>query len=161
SRGGSTWGTLVALEQDGEVRVGVASSPGLRRRWWASRGAGAWTGELESGIESSPSRLAVSATRDRPRGMVLPPAGLLDGWRDRAVQLAVDSLRPAEVSGYGPLLVAAGDIEVSVHLWGGPWDHAAFVVLVEEAGGQFSDLWGGRRIDTATAIFSNGIAHNP
>lgn len=55
--------------------------------------------------------------------------------------------------------VAAGEIEASVHLWGGPWDHAPFAVLVEEAGGRFTDLWGGRRIDTGTAIFSNGIVH--
>jgi len=56
--------------------------------------------------------------------------------------------------------VAAGDIEASVILAGGPWDHAPFVVIVEEAGGRYSDLWGGRRIDTATAVFTNGPIHD-
>lgn len=155
--GGSTWGTLVALVEDAEVQVGVASSPGLQRRWWASRGAGAWTGALEaSRVRSEAIRLSVSTSDREPRGAVLPQAGLLDGWRDDAVRLALGHLRPPATSGNGPLLVAAGDIEVSVHLWGGPWDH---VVLVEEAGGTFSDLWGGRRIDTATAVFSNGVVH--
>lgn len=46
-----------------------------------------------------------------------------------------------------------------VILHGGPWDHAPFVVVVEEAGGRFSDLWGGRRLDTRTAIYSNGLLH--
>ncbi len=158
--GGLTWGTLVALVDDGEVQVGIASSPGLRRRWWASRGGGAWTGALDgSRAISEPSRLSVTTSDEQPRGIVLPPAGLLDGWRDEAVRLALDGLGPLDTSGHGPLLVAQGDIEASVHLWGGPWDHAPFVVLVEEAGGTFSDVWGGRRIDTATAIFSNGIVH--
>jgi histidinol-phosphatase len=57
--GGSSWGTLVALFHDGEVVVGVASSPGLRRRWWASRGAGAWAAALTS----SQNRLRADATR--------------------------------------------------------------------------------------------------
>ena len=55
---------------------------------------------------------------------------------------------------------AAGDLDGSLILFGGPWDHAPFVVLVEEAGGRFSDLWGGRRLDTRTAIFSNGLVHD-
>jgi histidinol-phosphatase len=158
--GGLTWGTLVALVEEAEVKVGVASSPGLRRRWWASRGAGAWTGIIaDSSARSEPSRLSVATSEWEPRGVVVPQAGLLKGWRDDAVRLALGGLRSSDKSGHGPLLVAKGDIEASVHLWGGPWDHAPFVVIVEEAGGTFSDVWGGRRIDTATAIFSNGVVH--
>ena len=99
------------------------------------------------------------ARRLKPRGAVLPPEGLLSGWRDQAVRRAASFLSHPAAPGHGPLLVAAGEIEASVQLAGGPWDHAPFVVLVEEAGGEFSDLWGGRRIDTATAIFSNGLVH--
>ena len=36
-RGIPAWGTLIALERDGEIVVGVVSAPALRRRWWASR----------------------------------------------------------------------------------------------------------------------------
>ena len=42
ARGIPVWATLVALEVDGEVRVGVASAPALGRRWWAERGLGAF-----------------------------------------------------------------------------------------------------------------------
>ena len=158
--GRSTWGTLVALAEDDEVVLGVASSPGLQQRWWASSGAGAWCRALNSrGNSAEPIRLSVSSSRDEPRASVAPPAGLLDGWRDGVVRRAESSTLAPEASGHGPLLVAGGEIDVSVHLWGGPWDHAPFVVLVEEAGGCFSDLWGGRRLDTGTAIFSNGLVH--
>ena len=47
-----------------------------------------------------------------------------------------------------------------VHFSGGPWDDAALVVIVEEAGGCFSDLVGGRRLDTHTALFTNGALHS-
>ena len=56
--------------------------------------------------------------------------------------------------------VSEGLLDGVVVLYGGPWDHAPFVVLVEEAGGRFSDLWGGRRLDTRTAIYSNGDLHD-
>jgi len=159
--GRRTWGTLIALQVDDEVQVGVASSPGLGRRWWAARGSGAWMSVLPStGGAGGRRRLSVSVDH-QASGIVAPLPGLLDGWRDDAVRLAEATLQPTDAAGHGPLLVAAGEIDISVHLWGGPWDHAPFVVLVEEAGGTFTDLWGGRRIDTATAVFSNGIVHEP
>jgi len=45
--GATTWGTLIALEEQGEVVVGVASSPGFGRRWWAARGEGSWVVDLD------------------------------------------------------------------------------------------------------------------
>src|SRR5271165_445840 len=41
-RGVPTWSTLIGLEVDGEVSVGVVSMPALGRRWWAARGGGAF-----------------------------------------------------------------------------------------------------------------------
>jgi len=160
--GGPTWGTLVALQDRGDIVVGIASSPGLATRWWAARGRGAWTAELGSPSRGPARRLAVSHQRsfDAARAVVLPPAGALDGWRRESALRVASSLLPSTTPGHGPLLVAAGDIEASVILAGGPWDHAPFVVIVEEAGGRYSDLWGGRRIDTATAVFTNGPLHD-
>src|SRR5260370_8536995 len=43
-RGVPVWATLIGLMDGDEVVVGVASAPALSRRWWAARGAGAWTG---------------------------------------------------------------------------------------------------------------------
>lgn len=37
------WSTLLAMETDGEVVSGLVSAPALGRRWWATRGAGAWS----------------------------------------------------------------------------------------------------------------------
>ena len=158
ARGGSGWGTLIALRVDEEVVVGVATSPGFGRRWWASRGAGAWTAPLAAAPEAAvPERLAVSRTGpDAATWSTIPAAERLDGWRRRVGQLP----GVATGSAHDPLRVVEGDLDGVVVLYGGPWDHAAFVVLVEEAGGRFSDIWGGRRLDTRTAIFSNGVLHD-
>ena len=43
-RGVPVWATLIALVVDDEVVLGVVSAPQLQRRWWASKGNGAWTG---------------------------------------------------------------------------------------------------------------------
>src|ERR1700736_1526265 len=42
SRGIPTFGTLLAIERDGEIVAGMASAPGLGNRWWAYRGEGAY-----------------------------------------------------------------------------------------------------------------------
>src|SRR6476619_270406 len=61
SRGIPVWATLIALEEDGVVQLGVVSAPALGRRWWAERGAGAHAGG---------DRVHVSAVR-RPEDAVL------------------------------------------------------------------------------------------
>jgi fructose-1,6-bisphosphatase/inositol monophosphatase family enzyme len=46
---------------------------------------------------------------------------------------------------------------VEVDLW--PWDAAAPMVLIEEAGGRVTDLDGRRAIDTKTFLATNGLLH--
>jgi histidinol-phosphatase len=53
-----------------------------------------------------------------------------------------------------------GEIDAICALAGGSWDHAPAVILVEEAGGKFTDPDGGRRLDLGGGIFSNGRIHD-
>jgi fructose-1,6-bisphosphatase/inositol monophosphatase family enzyme len=68
---------------------------------------------------------------------------------------------PADLEWCQQMYVAEGVIDAAVWYGGDPWDHAAPSVIVEEAGGRFSDHAGGRRLDTRTAIYSNGLTHAP
>ena len=158
--GGTQWATLVAYERDGEVLAGVVTSPANGWRWWAARGAGAWRGRIGA-PPAEARRLHVStpsATPTTVRAQLDPAVERNEGWRhDVAVLVEARFGRP-EARGYGPLLALAGALEVSVHLWGGAWDPAPFAVLIEEAGGRFADLWGGRRLDTTTALFGTSEA---
>ncbi len=147
ARGNPVWGTLIALEESGRVRLGVVSAPLLGRRWWAERDAGAWAdGE----------RMAVSAVSRVEDAVLSFPL-------DRAVP---DLARRAwNARGFGDfwahMLVAEGAVDgaidsVSVR----EWDLAAVQVIVEEAGGRFSDFSGESRIDGGSAVSSNGRLHD-
>lgn len=153
-----TWGTLIALEVEGEIALGMSSSPAQDRRWWAVRGEGAFTGPSSS--RTGVTRLRVSQERRlrADRVVTLPACASLT----RNQQMVLEHLtsgRPLDLSWSHQNRVAEGAIDACIWFCGDVWDHAAPSILVEEAGGQFSDHLGGRRLDTRTAIYSNGLTH--
>ena len=91
---------------------------------------------------------------------LIPPVGLLEGEaRVLADRLLVDCADVAPVR-HCAVLVAEGAVDLGLQLGGGPWDFAALAVIVEEAGGRFSDLEGRVRIDGGgPRLFSNGVLH--
>lgn len=157
--GQPTWGTLIALEDRGEIVLGLASSPAQDRRWWASRGGGAFTGTCTHASEGSPIRVSAPRHLRPDRVVTLPaPAGLATG--DRRIIERVSGGRPSERPWSHQLRVAEGETDLCVWFCGDIWDHAAPSIIVEEAGGRFTDHSGGRRLDTRTAIYSNGARHD-
>ena len=167
-RGIPLFGTLLAVEREGELQAAVVSAPALGERWYAWRGGGAWaTGPgWASGLGGvpSPRRLVVSAVtsiadaqilygsgRDiRRSGRVPGFDGVLEAaWRERGF---------GDFWGYS--LVAEGAAEAMVEVELSPWDAAAPTVLVEEAGGRATDLGGLRAVDSGTFLSTNGILHD-
>jgi histidinol-phosphatase len=156
------WGTLIALEDGGEVMIGVMSSPALGRRWWAERGGGAWSGPISATTLAGGTALRCTTTDaiDDALIVVTPP----DRYIAEPFVPVATALRrrdpDAQASfAHAALSVAEGDADAALVLRGGAWDYAAVLVIVEEAGGTFSDLWGGRRLDTGTAVYSNATLH--
>jgi histidinol-phosphatase len=157
------WSTQIALEVDGEPVIGVTTSGADGRRWWAARGGGAWYAVRGGPAE----RLAVSDRRvidgADARYTLIPPLEVLDPVAGDVIDVAasgvdVEYVPPRE---HGALFVADGRVEVCVQLGGGPWDFAALSVLVEEAGGRFSDLAGRRDVyGGGPVVFSNGHVHD-
>jgi histidinol-phosphatase len=150
------WGTLIALEIDGEVAVGVCDMTPIDRRYFAASGQGAFC--VERGGESL--RLAVSAAAElrTARCFVPGPKWLPGADGIRAAALAART-RPVEPDDHPALRVAAGELEIAAFFMGGPWDVAAPAIVVREAGGRFSDLHGGRSIARGGGLFSNGAIH--
>ena len=58
------------------------------------------------------------------------------------------------------VLVAEGVLDLAVDPEVNPWDVAAVQVLVEEAGGRFTDLAGRPRHDRGSGLSSNGLLHD-
>jgi histidinol-phosphatase len=158
-RGVPVWATLVALQEDGVVTAGVVSAPALGRRWWASRGAGARTG----GRLTAARPLRVSAVG------ALADASLayssLTGWSAAGRLPGLLRLSDAawRTRAYGDfwshVLVAEGAVDASFEPEVSLWDLAPLQVVVEEAGGRFTDLEGRERPDGGSVVCSNGLLH--
>lgn len=154
-RGVPAWATLVALEVDAELVVGVASAPALGRRWWARRGGGAFAdGEP---IHVSAVQRVDDAHVCAPSERYFDDVGLGDAYRS----LARRCWRAAGLADFwGHVLVAEGAVDVMVEPVVGVWDIAALRPIVEEAGGRVSDLSGDGWADEAPCITTNGVLHD-
>lgn len=147
------WGTHVALEEAGEILVGAVSRPARNATWWASRGGGAFRSDHAT---SSTSPLRVSSVERLSRSRVGVWTSESSDWLERLsrhatrVESDLDDL----------LRLAEGELEVVIDVSGRAWDHAPLVVIVEEAGGRFSDRDGGHQIDQGEGRFSNGLVHD-
>ena len=146
-RGIPVWATLIALQENGRVRAAVVSAPALGRRWWAERGEGAFAAGKPIHVSS------VSRIEDAVLCFAL----------DR--QLPALATRAWHVRGLGDfwahMLVAEGAVDGAVDALGvSEWDLAAVQMIVEEAGGRFSDLAGAARLDSGSAVTSNGLLHD-
>lgn len=147
--GERTWGTLIALECDGRIVLGVASSPAQDRRWWASAGNGAFCGATSAEGEVTRLRIERSAsTGGSSLLVVLPRFELLSEDRRDAVEQLAGGL-PVERPWSHQIRVAEGEVAAAIWFAGEVWDHAAPSIIVEEAGGRFTDHRGG--IDSTLA----------
>ena len=61
---------------------------------------------------------------------------------------------------FGHTFVARGQAEAMIELDVKPWDLAAIKIIVEEAGGRFTDFQGKPTIYGGSAIASNGRVHD-
>jgi histidinol-phosphatase len=155
SRGIPTFGTLLAIEKDGEIVAGMASAPALSTRWWAYRGQGAYRNGKEIHVSKAATLNAsmVFTTGTGPKKTSV--------MRDKIRRL-VDAARNGRALGgyWQHMLVAEGSIEVAVDLTSMPWDLAPLGIIVEEAGGRSTNLQGVRSIYTHALVSTNGLVHD-
>ena len=144
-RGNPLFATLIALEG----RVAVVSAPALGKRWWAARGEGAFAvgrplrvsgvGRIEDAVLTFTSPRGQGPGFHRLVERSWAPRGFGDFWQY--------------------MLLAEGAVDLCVESVATHWDLAAPKLIVEEAGGRFTDL---RGVDTATGgdcLASNGLLH--
>ena len=159
-RGVPVWATLIGLVADDEVVVGLVSAPALGRRWWASKGAGAWTGRALS----SARRLQVSDVSHL--GDASLSYSSLDGWAEQGRLRAFLGMaqRCWRTRAYGDfwsyMLVAEGAVDVACEPELELYDMAALVPIVTEAGGRFTSVFGAPGPYGGNAVATNGHLHD-
>ncbi len=155
ARGMRFWGPLVALEYNNEIVVGAAALATLGEVYTAARGLGARrNGEpvRVSGVADwRESNIAVGSFARLLGTPAGPPAVELSKIADYC--MAGSDLE-------GGLLVARGEAELWIESGVKPWDIAPFKVIIEEAGGRFTDLSGGFDLHAPVFVASNGLLHD-
>lgn len=156
ARGVPVFATLIALEVDGALALGMVSAPAFEQRWWATRGGGAFRdGE----------RIRVSTTARIEDADVCTGSfgwGRASGGSEKLLALC-DRARRQRGFGdwWGHLLVAQGSMDAMVDL--APlqvYDIAAPKLIVEEAGGRVTTLTGDGALQAGAAITTNGALHD-
>jgi histidinol-phosphatase len=160
SRGMPAWGSLIALIVRGRPVVGVASAPAMGRRWWAARGDGAWTSDAPGG---PPRRIAVSGITELADAYLSTTDARTFaelGRRDDYLRL-MDACWETRAFGdfWQHCLVAEGVLDLAVDAAANPWDLAALVPILTEAGGELTDLAGVATFDGGDGLSSNGALH--
>lgn len=154
-KGNPVFATLIGLQIDGRDVLGVASAPALTTRF--------------DGIVGGPARqdartIRVSGTARLDDAEVA--FGGLSHFADRQLGRAPELLTRASARqrGYGDFwnhcLVAAGSTDVAVEAEVSLWDLVAVKVIVEAAGGRFTDLEGVATADGGSALSTNGHLHD-
>ena len=159
ARGETFWGPLVGLEHEGEVVAGAMALPVAGEVYFAARHRGAW----RSVSGAAPSRLQVSGVSrwedatfslGEPRVLLAPP------FLEAIARLATTCARTrchGDLAGFAMVLTGRAEawVEAGVQIW----DLAPMKVLVEEAGGRFTDLAGAPTIASGNCIVSNRGVH--
>jgi histidinol-phosphatase len=150
--GRSDWGVHIALESEGRIVVGVVTRPASSRRWWASRGNGAYVGQLATADPVRRLQVTERATLDD---------ALVSGWLsdDDPARARLRSLpsfvEPRDLDEI--IRVAEGQLDALVDGTNSQiWDRAPLAVLVEEAGGRYRDRVGGQNLFLSGGFFTNG-----
>jgi histidinol-phosphatase len=158
-RGVPLFATLLAVEVDGEMQLGVMSAPALGARWYAARGHGAWAVARDglrrrlrvSKVDALEDAHLVFGSRQEDVASGLMPGfdAVIDAcWRERGF---------GDFWGYA--LVGEGAAEAMFETGMHSWDIAAPMIIIEEAGGRVSDVTGVRDVRAPSFVASNGLLH--
>ena len=155
ARGGPMWGPLVAFEHEGEILAGAMALPVLGRTYWAGRGLGCYRDGERVRFSTIASWSEATLSLGGVRRLLEPPHGAAIS---RLVSTAGSVRAYGDLAACAMLLDGAADafLENGVKVW----DLAPMKILVEEAGGRFTDFAGLDTVATGSAVATNGPLHD-
>jgi histidinol-phosphatase len=149
--------TQIALLRAGQLVLGVSSAPAYNEFAWAERGEGAWLGQQ---------RIRVSGVTDIEAAIVSSGNLKTLAAGPRWARYGELVTRVNRIRGYGDFvhyhLLARGALDAVIESDVSILDIAALTVIVEEAGGLFTDLEGAPvGLATTSVLATNGLLHAP
>lgn len=150
-RGVPLWGSMIAVEESGTVLAGAINCPATGDFVVAARGEGCWHNGARASVSTvdTLSKATILGTDQRFRKNPVRA----ERWSELSRHVPI-----ARSWGdcYGYVLVATGRAELMVDDRLSPWDVAALIPIIEEAGGTFTD-WQGRRGMGNDAVATNAL----
>ena len=151
SRRDPNWRVHVALEVAGRTEVAVVTAPALGRQWWAVRAGGAFESSWPRRGDGARLTVSTTATMDHATLAAVHDASQARLPKEATIAppspLALVELVRGEIDGF---------LAECCHIW----DHAPWILLVEEAGGRFTDRAGGNGGDQGGGLYSNAGLHD-
>ncbi len=154
TRGIPYWGTLCGLELDGEIVAGIMALPAIKETYYAFRGHGAY---------KNGKRVRVSKVKELEKSTIVF-GGLnyflgtkYESGFDEIIRTAYHDRGFGDCFGY--TFVAAGSAEAMIDPIVSPWDVAAIKIIIEEAGGIYTDFEGNATIYSRTGVAANPYIH--
>ena len=144
------YSTLMALTDGAKALIGIAHFPALGETIYAVRGGGCfWDGR----------RAHVSKVDNLSDAVILTSGLNYFGNKMAAWQRLVDNTYTQRTWGdaYGYFLVATGRAEIMLDPAMHIWDSAPFQVILEEAGGTFTDWLGNPTIHAYESVATNRV----
>ena len=133
------WTVTLAYEREGRLEAGVTFAPRLGELYWASRGAGAFRNGL---------RIHTSSCRKLETALLCTGFSYKLEWRLVNLKyfarflMKAQAIRRVGAASLDLCWTAAGAFDGFWEMRLGPWDMAAGIVILEEAGAKISDFHG-------------------
>jgi len=154
TRGLPFWGTLLALEHEGEIVLGVIHLPAMNQTIFAAKGRGCFNGKERLSVSSVQSLSEASLVFGDLKYFFPQPQNA--GFMGLAKKV-YHSRGWGDCYGYTPVITGAA--EIMIDPIANPWDIAPMIICIEEAGGRLSDYKGERTIYGGNAVATNGLLH--
>ena len=150
------FGTSIALEFNQEVVLGVIYMPLAREFYFAEKGKGTYCNDEKIEVSKRPLNQATmlyDSTIRYSKKLMLESLGKI---ADKVFNIRMLGSTARSLS-----YLAEGKVDLEIEFSDKPWDFAAGLLLVEEAGGRATDLKGGKWSTRSSGyIASNGLVHD-
>ena len=148
--------TQIALMRAGTLVLGVSCAPAYAENAWAERGHGAYLNGQPIRVSTTSQLAQTIVSTGNLKTLTRSP----QGWRRLGDLIGQIS----RIRGYGDFvhyhLLARGALDVVIESDVNILDIAALTVIIEEAGGVFTDLAGGAvNLETTSVLASNAPLH--
>lgn len=148
------WGSFLAVTENDIPIIGIVYFPVQDEMFVAQKGKGTYLNNRKTRVSK------VSNLKDACIGYGSITRFREKGFQDGLIKLLEKPQNRRSMGPYGINQLLKGNVDVEIEPAGSIWDFAAPALVVEEAGGKFTDFSGNFSLTSHLGVYSNGLLHN-